>query len=680
MSTAENDVRKAIAQETDQPVNNPWPGRLATFKNFTETFHKRGTEIERRYEDARDDGSPDLSMSLQKANLFFSNVSVIKESLFNSLPKPDVRRLHTGEWDNDVARVAALIIERTLTYEIKKSPGFEESIKGSIFDRLVPGIGTVWVEFHEAKDGAPEYITVEPVYWKDLVWEPQRVWRYCDWVGRKITMSNADAEARWPGKVNINDNPVSKQVAGESTVDQAILTDKTTVIQMWDRLNKRMLWITCEGRLLEEINDPYGIPSFYPTPKPLIANQVTRKFLPVPDYYIAQDQYMQIDTLYARISLIIKAVRVAGVYDSSNPSIGRMLDGTENTLIPVDNWAMFAERGGLKGQIDWFPVETITQVLNHLTNAYTFVKGELFEVTGMADIVRGSSNQYETASAQQIKAQFASVRLNGFQRDVSDHVRDVLNIIAEIQITLYSEERMSQVCGILPEEDQKYVKDALAMLKTNFKHQASIDIEADSLTQADWGLEQQQRLAYVQALSGFIQSALPAAESTPELAPLLIAIIKFASVGFKGSAELEGILDNSLQNLLNKEPEEEGPSPEMQKMQMEMQQMQAKAQADQQKMQADLMKMQEEMKLKQQEASQGMQQDAAKHQQEMQLKQAEFVQKMEEMREKHSLQMAQLEEKMEMQRQQDRIKAEGGILKNIASAFKPKDKEKKDAK
>lgn len=78
MSTTEDDVKNAIAGNSGQPENNPWPARLQSFTKFSEQFHRRGTEIERRYEDARDDGSPDLAVGLKKANLFFSNVAVTK--------------------------------------------------------------------------------------------------------------------------------------------------------------------------------------------------------------------------------------------------------------------------------------------------------------------------------------------------------------------------------------------------------------------------------------------------------------------------------------------------------------------------------------------------------------------------------------------------------------------------
>src|SRR5690606_40090888 len=95
-----------------------------------------------------------------------------------------------------------------------------------------------------------------------------------------------------------------------------------------------------------------------------------------------------------------------------------------------------------RGMIDWYPVEQVATVLQHLYSAFEATKGLLFEITGMSDIVRGASNQYETAAAQQIKAQFASVRMNGYQRDVAKFVAKILNIMSEMFTQLYSEQKI----------------------------------------------------------------------------------------------------------------------------------------------------------------------------------------------------------------------------------------------
>ena len=643
MSTVEQSVRDAVATTAanDTGESNPWPSRLNNWKEFSRRWHEMGCNIEKRYEDARDEQNANSSTNSsvlggRKVNMFYSNTTVIKESLFNSLPKPVVSRLHFGEWDNDVARVAAMIVQRALTYEIKQAPNFSEAIKAAILDRLVPGAGSTWVCFYPAvpeqrdgngviiRKGQPEYIAVEITYWKDLLWEPRRNWEACNWVGRRIPYSYEDAKAKWGEEKARRLSPPNNK-APANTIESAIEHDDVIVIQMWDRQNRKVIHMGVDGYILDESTDIYLLKDFYPTPKPLIASPTTRSFLPLPDYYMAQDQYSQLDQLYTRISLIIEAIKVAGVYDSSCTEVVRMLSGAENKLIPVDNFAMLAEKGGIQGVIDFYPVAEVATVLTHLISTYSFVKQQLFEGTGMADIVRGGSNQYETAAAQQIKAQFASVRLNGYQRDTATFVRGTLRIMAELVVQLYSDQRLSEVCGKLPDEDQQYVQPALQLLRNDFLMQCSIDIEADSLTQSDWGLEQQQRMSYVQALGGFIQSALPTAQAVPALAPLLITIIKFASVGFKGSDELEGSLDSALKMLSQPAPEK--PDPEMEKAKMEMQQAQAEFELDQQERQ-------QRMLFEQEKQRNDLLFAREKHQQEMEQSRQKFMLEMEQTRAK----------------------------------------------
>jgi len=308
-----------------------------------------------------------------------------------------------------------------------------------------------------------------------------------------------------------------------------------------------------------------------------------------------------------------------------------MLDGTENKLIPVDNWAMFAEKGGVQGSISWYPVETITGVLQQLTGTYEFIKNQLFEVTGMADIVRGSTNQYETASAQEIKAQFASVRMNAFQRDVSFFVRDTLRIMGELMVQMYSPQKLSQVCGQLPMDDQPHVPAALQILHDDFTSKYSIDIQTDSLTQADWGLEQKQRMEYVGVVSQMIQSAVPAMEQMPQIGTLLAQILKFASVGFKGASELEGALDaailqmQQMQEQKAQQPPE--PSPE-----------QIKAEASKAESEAKIQARQQESAIKQQESQAELQFMERKFTLEMQHKTQMYAMEMQ-----HKREMAQLE-------------------------------------
>lgn len=566
-----------------------WMDKIQAAESFLSNAHEHGRKVYQRYEDERESFD---SVDAKKANFFYANVNTQKESLYNSPPKPSVERLNKGNYNDDVARVASLIMSRCLEYQVHCAEGFEESINAAILDRLVPGIGQVWVQFVE--DGK---LKIEYVFWEDFLYEPVRTWSACGWVARRIPLTKDEIKEKFGKDID------AESMRSEDDTPEEILRDKLAVYEIWDKKSRKVLFVT-KGveEPLKTVDDPMKIRGFFPCPRPLIANPTSKKFLPITDYHFAQDQYIQIDILYGRIQLIIEAIKVAGLYDSSNTGIQNMLQRGENSLIPVDNWAMFAERGGAKGMIDWYPVEQVATVLQHLTGQFEFAKQILYEITGMADIVRGASNQYETAAAQQIKAQFASVRLGGAQREVAKFVRGVLRIMADVIGSTFSDEKIAAMVQPLSEPDMQYAQQGLQILRSPEFSAYKVDIQADSLTQADWALEKQQRMEIVGTLGQMIAQALPMAEQVPEMATLVAQLTKFAVAGFKGSIEIEGWLDQQIDQLLQRaqQPQPPKPNPEQQKMQLEQQKTEQKMQLEQQKGEREAQKMQMEMQMEQQ--------------------------------------------------------------------------------
>lgn len=606
-----------------------WTPRIEEAEKFLEKAIYRGRTIYQRYEDEREDAT---QQTQKRINLFYANVNTLKESLFNSLPKPDVSRMQRGAYNDDVSRVAALIIQRGLDYEVKTAKDVKDSVEAAILERLVPGFGQVWIRF------ADEQILVERVYWEDFIWEPARSWNDVSWCGRKIHMSKEDFVSMFGEEAynSIDGSVYGDKDAPLDLTPKQINKNKICVYEIWDKTTRKVIHcIKGMQAPLKENDDPLQLRDFFPCPPPLMANPTTNKFLPVPDYKIAQDQYDDIDILYARIQLIVKAIKVVGVYAAdSQTEINRMLQGQENVLIPVDNWAMFADKGGTKGLIDWYPVGEVAQVLTILQGQYTALKSELFEVTGMSDIIRGASNQYETASAQKIKAQFASVRMNGYQRDVSFFVTHILRIMTEIMVQLYSDEKLQEIVGPLSEEDMQLAPQALQILRNDRLLSSKVDVQADSLTQSDWALEKDSRMELLGSVSQYLSTAVQLGNQVKELAPMLLGLLKFAVSGFKGAAEVEGMMDRALDQVIAQasQPQQPQPSPEeikaqaeMQKMQMEMQLKQQEAQQrlqlEQQQAQADLTVQQQQAQLDAQLAQQKLEHQREMSQMELQFKQ-----------------------------------------------------------
>jgi hypothetical protein len=670
-------------------MSTVWDKRIEKAEKYMEKYLEHGKKVYCMYEDNRED----VMYRGKKVNFFYANVNTMKESLFNSLPKPDVSRLHRGDFQDDVSRVAASIMQRCLTYEVHCAPDFKEAVTNAILENLVPGMGAVWLGFENGE------ITCDHVFWEDYIFGPARKWSAVPWVGRKTHLTKTEVVEKY-GEEALRK---LEQDVGMSTTEEIkqILRDTFCVYEIWDKKTKKVFHIAKgASEPLLEMEDPLKLKKFFPCPKPLVSNLNTKKFLPVTDYYMAQDQYDTLNTLYQRINLIVKAIKVAGLYDSSNTAVASLLTAEDNKMVPVDNWAMFAERGGTKGLIDWYPVEVIAQVLQHLQGQVEVEKALLYEITGMSDIMRGASNQYETAKAQQIKAQFAGVRIAAKQRDVGEFVGEVLSIMAEMATQLYDDQKLQQIVGDLPPEDMQYVPYAVQILRSDVLVKYKVSVQADSMTEADWQLEKEQRMEVVGAIGQILGTALPMLEQAPDLMPMVVHLVKFAVVGYKAGRELEGWLDGQLDKLLQKQleaeknPPEPKPSPEEQKAQAEIQKMemeagikqqeaQAKAQAEQQKMAMEAQMMQQKLQFEREmaEIKLMLQQALAQmklqeSQMNMQVKQQEAAMDMTMQAEQHAMDKEMQTQQHEMDMENNKASAEQDLEnKKKQAALKPKPKD-----
>jgi hypothetical protein len=137
--------------------------------------------------------------------------------------------------------------------------------------------------------------------------------------------------------------------------------------------------------------------------------------------------------------------------------------------------------------------------------------------------------------------------------------------------------------------------------------------------------EKQDRMEFLQAMGGFLSQALPAANASPELTPMLIEMLKFGVTAFKAGKGLEGLIDETADKFRQQAAQAEGqpkpPSPEQQKMQMEMQMDQAKMQAQSQAKQAE---MQAQMQMEQQKMQMQMELEKAKQEYQAQENQLKF--------------------------------------------------------
>lgn len=568
-----------------------WLNELRSSKREDERWTKRGKKIVKRYRDERGEYSKGND---KRYNILWSNIQTMLPALYGKTPRAQVER----RWkDQDpVGRTASIILERVLQYEIDHHGDFDEAARAAVQDRLLPGRGVTWIrlETEDVQDAQGQATTqtrtpVDYVYWEDFRVSPARCWAEVTWVARRVYMTRKAGIARFGEDfkdVPLTSEPIGldefkKQGAVESDLDEL---KKAQVWEIWDKTTKSVIWVA-EGcqYLLDQKPDPYGLDEFWPCPKPLYATQTSDTLVPVPDFALYQDQAEEIDMLTNRIALLAKAVKVVGVYDASQPSIQRMLnEGVDNTLIPVDQWAGFAEKGGLKGTIDFMPLDSVIGALQACYEAREQAKQVIYEVTGLSDIIRGASVASETATAQEIKSQYASLRLKRLQTDVAEFTSDMLRIKGQLVADMYSPQALVEMSGIMGTMDAQYAEQAVMLLKTEPARSFRIEVASDSLVEMDEMGEKQSRIEFLTATGQFMERSLPVAQQVPEMAPLIGEMLLFGVRAFKGGRPMEAAFDEAIAKLkAPQEPKPQPPSPEEVKAQADMQLEQMRQQAKQ---------------------------------------------------------------------------------------------------
>jgi hypothetical protein len=417
---------------------------------------------------------------------------------------------------------------------------------------------------------------------------------------------------------------------------------RAKICEMWDKESGKVYWISKScPEVLDERDDPLELENFFPCAKPLYATMTSDTLVPVADFVLYQDQATELDILTDRIDGLVKALRVRGVYDASQPSLQRLLtEGDNNTLIPVDKWMAFSEKGGLKGSIDLLPIDTLSNALLQCYRAREEIKNQIYEITGISDIVRGQTAASETATAQQIKGQYAGLRLRAMQEDVALFASELFQLKAQVICTKFQPQTIIQYAAAeaMNDADKALIPQALMLLKDKPLRSFRIQVDSDSLVQIDENQNKRDRTEFLQAMGGFLAQALPVGQQQPELVPMLIELIKFGVGAYKKAEPIEGMIDQAMQKLEEKQkqmaanPPPPPPDPEMMKMQaqaqMEQMKMQATAQADQLRVQADSQIAQAKAQAEMQMAQMKMQAEAALEAQKYQhmeaMKQAEL--------------------------------------------------------
>lgn len=577
-----------------------WMRELELADGHEDKWRKRAKKIVERYRDTDRDDDKNTS----RFNILYANVEVLKGVMYSRKPVPDVRRRFVDK--DPVGREAATVLQRALSYSIDMYD-FDDVMKSIVEDVLLPGRGIARVKYKSqlSDDGQTviyEAVECDYVEWEMLRVSPAKRWSKVRWVafGELLTREDLVKQFGDAGKMCTLDwAPKGKEEDRDEMFKRAL------VWTIWDKTSKRVI-VVCKGykqSALKMLDDPLGLEGFFPCPKPVVSINTTNDMTPVPEFVQYQDQAIELDNITSRIDALVDAMRRRGVYDASRPELQKIATAGDNEFVPVENLVAMLEKGGIENLIMEMPIDGIAKVLLQLYDQRDRVKQIIYEVTGIADVVRGSSEASETLGAQELKSRYANSRIAPRQNAIQVMARDLMRLKAEIMAEKFSPQTLAQITGVelaMNDAEKQMLQmqaqaggkpdprlrkptwdQVMAVLRDDKLRGFKVDIETDSTIQPDADAEQKNRIEFLTAISAFAEKVGPMVQTG--LMPMDIAkeLLSFGVRAFKVSPQLEDALDQ-----IGGDGDPEAKAQQQQQMQAQQQAQQQAVQAEQQAQQA----------------------------------------------------------------------------------------------
>lgn len=541
-----------------------WLNEINDAKKREKKYRKEGQRIREIYAGQKKDSIP--------FNILFSNTETLAPALYSSTPKPVVQRRFKDA--DPIGKAASIAGQRCLEFlidtNLEEYETFDNAMADATLDALLPGRGITRIKYDAEVVDVPtddvddetqepittpektwEIVCTETVQWDRVFFGYAKRWSKMPWVAFEHHLDREEATRLFGSAIasklvytkGEDKNSDSEWDGPRKEDDGEDQGDRKTCLayEIWDKKKKRVLFVSprWQGDYLKVEEDPLELSGFFPIPKPMQFIRKTGDLLPTPLYLIYENQATELNRISVRINRIVEAIKVRAVYDGSlGDTLDSLLKADDNTTIPTANASNIAMEGGIEKRIWFMPLDVLIKVLQQLLVAREQAKQVIYEITGIADILRGTSDANETLGAQQIKNQWASMRIKMQQNEVRRYVRESLRIMLEIAAKKFSPETFAQMTG-LPfvtaqdkaqaqavldaqqqvgqEPDPQAVQvlktpsweEVIGLLNNDLQRSYRIDIETNSTIEVNEMEDKQNIAEAMTAMSSFVEAVGP---------------------------------------------------------------------------------------------------------------------------------------------------------------------------
>lgn len=594
-SGAEASSRAANTAEKKEPdarLQSYWR-EIARYDKATEDWRNDGEQIVKLY---LDEGNQGTVKTTRHFPLLWANVETLKPAVYAKMPIVQCSRRHK---DRDPSgRIAAEILERcaNTTFDLYN---IDEILRMVRDDRLLPGRGQAWVRYEPKLEGEKlvgERVCVDYVHWQDFGHSLARTWSDVRMVWRRVYKTRDECEKRF-GKEKANKLVYNAKGPDDKEQDGY----KACVYEIWDKAKGVTLWIAKEfHEIIEEGAPPLNFMGFFPCPEPCYATKTSKSLIPTPDYRYYRDQAKEINDLTQKIASLTDWLKLQGFVPAAPASEGAnavqnlvaRITNPDTILVQVESWAAFSEKGGAGKIIDWLPVKEVALALREAITVRAQIIQDVFQITGISDIIRGQTDPNETLGAQELKAQTGSRRLKNTRDEIVRFSRDLARLVCEVIAEQFQPETLAAMSGFkylpppepnsialpnalpgqpgvpapqgaplappggappnmnAPEQAGVFTDEVVSILRDDQGRSFRIDIETDSTIQPDEDAEKQRRIEFLGAVGQFVNQTKEVAGTMPALMPVLGKALLFLVRGFRAGRELEDEIERGVEGMM----------------------------------------------------------------------------------------------------------------------------------
>lgn len=618
-------MNEADTDIVDGPKDaKPWLQMLRDAETSEQLYHDKVEQIEKLF--ASLSGQSE-NLSDRQFRLFWSNMEVLGPTIYARPPQPVVTSRFKDR--KPLPRKTADILERALRADVEIDD-LHDDLTLVRDDLLLGNRGAGWISL--VRDNMGLRVKFERLHRLDFRHEPARRWKgECGWVARRAFMTKDELKERFGNDLPRMEFKQHRLGRSDNESGDGKEEKKAEVWELWHKRKNLVVFVAMGSEeILEQRKPMYDLQRFFPCPRPAYGVLEAGTLKPVPDYYQYRDQLEEINTLTEKIHALSEGLRMAGFYAAGTTDIGEAVEillaqhDSRATMVPIKNMAALGNTS-LKDAVVWLPVREVAETIRHCIELRQQTIRDVYEITGLSDIMRGETEASETATAQQLKAEFGSIRVRKRQEEMARFARDVMRLKSEImaeQFPIADLLHMAQVddlpsmqeigqklwgavqSGQLPyqhferamqQAQQRTVtqEQVEQLLRDQRTRPFVLEIETDSTININESAEKQSRMEFMGAFGEFVSTVVPLVQQAPQLAELSAEALRFFASAYRIDRSMDEAIDKFAEAMMQPQG---GQGAEQQ---AQAQADQAKAQAEQMKAQGEQQRVQGQMQVEQ---------------------------------------------------------------------------------